>query len=117
MAVNRRKHDVLQATYENDISSVKGFTKKFIDGSATSFKYTRVCEHEAGELHKAAKKCKDQDDAKERGAAYRVEVPSDAPIVQGLKRMRESEHRGIQKLFDVAFYIAKQGRPLLISNH
>ena len=39
-------------------------------------------------------------------------MPSDAPIVQGLKRMRESEHRGIQKLFDVAYYIAKQGRPL-----
>ena len=53
-----------------------------------------------------------QDDAKERGEAYRVEVPSDAPIVQGLKRMRESENRGIQKLFDVAYYIAKQGRPL-----
>ena len=98
--------------YENNISSVKGFTKKFIDGSATSLKYTRVCEHEAGEPHKAAKKCKDQDDAKERSEAYRVEVPSDAPIVQGLKRMRESEHRGIQKLFDVAYYIAKQGRPL-----
>ena len=72
--------------YENNISSVKGFTKKFIDGSATSLKYTRVCEHEAGEPHKAAKKCKDQDDAKERGEAYRVEVSSDAPIVQGLKR-------------------------------
>ena len=98
--------------YENNISSVKGFTKKFIDGSATSLKYIRVCEHEAGEPHKAAKKRKDQDDAKERGEAYRVEVPSDAPIVQGLKRMRESEHRGIQKLFDVAYYIAKQGRPL-----
>ena len=26
--------------------------------------------------------------------------------------MRESEHRGIQKLFDVAYYVAKQGRPL-----
>ena len=98
--------------YENNISSVKGFTKKFIDGLATSLKYTRVCEHEAGEPHKAAKKCKDQDDAKERGEAYRVEVPSDAPIVQGLKRMRESEHSGIQKLFDVGYYIAKQGRPL-----
>ena len=98
--------------YENNISSVKGFTKKFIDGSATSLKYTRVCEHEAGEPQKAEKNCKDQDDAKERGEAYRVEVPSDAPIVQELKRMRESEHRGIQKLFDVAYYIAKQGRPL-----
>ena len=42
--------------YENNISSVKGFTKKFIDGSATSLKYTRVCKHEAGEPHKAAKK-------------------------------------------------------------
>ena len=98
--------------YGNNISSVKGFTKKFIDGSATSLKYTRVCEHEAGEPHKAAKKCKDQDHAKEIGEAYRVEVPSDAPIVQGLKRMRESEHRGIQKLFDVAYYIAKKGRSL-----
>ena len=39
-------------------------------------------------------------------------MPSDAPIVQGLERMRESEHRGIQKLFDVAYYTAKQGRPL-----
>ena len=39
-------------------------------------------------------------------------MPSDAPIVQGLERMRESEQRGIQKLFDVAYYTAKQGRPL-----
>ena len=27
--------------YENNISSVKGFTKKFIDGSATSLKYIK----------------------------------------------------------------------------
>ena len=65
-----------------------------------------------GEPHKAAKKCKEQEEAKERGESYRVEVPVDAPILQGMKRMRETECRGVQKLFDIAYYIAAQGRPL-----
>ena len=91
---------------------MRGFSKKFIDWSTKSLKYSRVTEHEQGEPHKVVKRCEDQEDAKDRGGAYRVEIPSDAPILQGMKRMRETESRGLQKLFEVAYYVAAPGRPL-----
>ena len=90
---------------------MSGFSKKFIDGSAKSLKYSRVTEHEQGEPYKVAKRCKAKEEAKDRGGAYRVEIPSNAPILQGMKRTRETESRGLQKLFEVAYYVAAQGRP------
>ena len=97
--------------YEKRISSVKVFSRKFIEGIKAQ-KYSRITEHEQGEPHKAAKRGKEQDEAKERGDAYRGEIPTDAPILQGVKRMRDTEAQGLQKLFDVAYYVASKGRPL-----
>ena len=87
--------------YEQRISSTKGFSRKFIDGS-NNFKSTRIYEHEEREPHKTVKRCKEYDEAKERGETYRLDIPTDAPIAQGFKRMRQTESEGLQKLFDVA---------------
>ena len=53
----------------------------------------------------------EQDEAKERGETYRVDIPTDAPIAQSFKRMRQTESEGLQKLY-VAYYVAIKGRPL-----
>ena len=97
--------------YEQRISSTKGFSRKFIDGS-NNFKSTRIYEHQGSEPHKTAKRCKEYEEAKERGETYRLDIPTDAPIVQGFKRMRQTESEGLQKLFDVAYYVATKGRLL-----
>ena len=97
--------------YEQLISSTKGFSRKFIDGS-NNFKSTRIYEHEESEPHKTAKSCKEYDEAKERGETYRLDIPTDALIAQGFKRMRQTESEGLQRLFDVAYYVATKGRPL-----
>ena len=99
-------------TIENGhISSTKGFNRKSIDGS-NNFQSTRIYEHEESEPHKTAKRCKEYDEAKKRGETYRLDIPTDAPIAQGFKRMRQAESEGLQKLFDVAYYVATKGRPL-----
>ena len=97
--------------YQQRISSTKGFSRKFIDGS-NNFKSTRKYEHEESKPHKTAKRCKEYVEAKERGETYRLDIPTDAPIAQGFKRMRQTESEELQKLFDVAYYVAKKGRPL-----
>ena len=97
--------------YEQRISSTKRFSRKFIDGS-NNFKSTRIYEHEESEPYKTAKRCKEYVEAKERGETYRLDIPTDAPIAQGFKRMRQTESEGLQKLFDVAYYVATKGRPL-----
>ena len=58
------------------------------------------------------KRCKEYDEAKERGETYGLDIPTDAPIAQGFKRTRQTESEGLQKLFDVAYYVATKGRPL-----
>ena len=95
--------------YEQRISSTKGFSRKSIDGS-NNFKSTRIYEHEESEPHKTAKRCKEYDEAKERGETYRLDIPTDAPIAQGFKRMRQTESEGPQRLFDVAYYVANTYR-------
>ena len=88
--------------YEQRISSTKAFSKKFTDG-LNHLNSSRINEHEKGEPHKTAKRYKEQDEAKERGETYRLDVPTDAPIVQSFKRTRHTESEGLQKLFDVAY--------------
>ena len=69
------------------LSSIKGSSKKFIDG-LNNLKSSKIKEHEKGEPHKSSKRYREQDEAKERGETYRVDIPTDAPIAQSFKRMR-----------------------------
>ena len=91
--------------------SVKWFSNKSTEGLNT-LKYSRRNEHdELGEPHKATKRCKEQNEAKERGEAYHVKIPTDAPILQSMKRMKQMKrmkrrHRGYKN------YVASKGRPL-----
>ena len=85
--------------------------KRFIDG-LNNLNSSRIKEHDEGEPHKTAKRYKEQDEAKERGETYRVDISTDAPIEQSFKRMRQTEAKGLHKLFDVAYYVAIKGRPL-----
>ena len=102
--------------YEERLKTMPGYSSKFVKGSQ-NFKTIALSDHQSSKTHKEAVVIKLHNEATQRGEQYRppnvkLSAPANAPIAQGLKLMRETESKGLQKLFEVAFFIAKKDRLL-----
>ena len=101
--------------FEERLSSMPGYSNSFIKGSR-NYKALALSDHESCKTHMQAVKFNLHKEATKKGEVYRpppvkVTLPTNAPIAQALKKKRDTEMKGLVKLFDVAYFIAKKGRP------
>ena len=86
-----------------------------IDGTA-SFKSSTLSDHVAIDGQKRTVKEKNHEQANSAGSSTRTEkviheVPTYSATGSGFKKMAEKEREALVKLYDIAHYIAVQGRP------
>lgn len=101
--------------WQNKIESVKNFSGKFIKGS-TNFKTSAVVDHERSQPHLKAVEYEDTRKAEEEGLPLprvhiQQSIPDSSAIKQCFNKMAEGEKNSMMKLFDLAYVLAKKGRP------
>ena len=96
------------------IESSKNFNDRFIIG-CTNYRLSAVKDHAKSDIHLTSTKKKDKENAEKAGEKYRekvtVKIPDNCPIVKGLNKASVKERESLYKLFEVAYFIAKKGRP------
>ena len=100
--------------WEEKIHSCGNFSEVFLKGS-TNYRLSSVNDHAKTDQHKKSVLLTEQQVAANAGEHYRQKItqniPINSPIAQGFKKMAEGEKDSLKKLFDLAYLIAKKGRP------
>ena len=89
----------------------------FING-ATNFKKSALQEHSTSDGHLTAVEETNHAQAKEAGLSLppkhvKINIPADSAIATGFQKMGDKERMGLEKLLDIAHYIALKGRPFM----
>ena len=94
--------------YESRITSIKGFSRRWIEGT-DSVKKDSLMKHVNGDPHKFAVELQQKESL---GAArFNEKVIEATPIGRGLKKMTEEEGELLKNRFNSAYYLSKSERP------
>ena len=105
---------LLCCEWENKIEQSKNFNDKFIVG-CTNYHISAVKYHVKSDIHLKSTEQKDKKYVEEAGETYHRKVilsaPQNYPIVNSLNRASVKEKESLHKFLEVAYLIAKKGRP------
>ena len=100
---------------EDKIRSMPNVSTSFISGS-TNYRLSSIKDHDSSECHKRACREKEYATAVALGKSVAprkvvLQAPADSAIVKGFTQMGDQERESVQKLQEIAFHIARKGRP------
>lgn len=101
--------------WSEKIRHTKHFSDKFIKGS-TNYKTSALDDHEKSDQHELSIDLQEKQQAETTGVSRKRKhitqnVPENSAIKQSFRKMSINEKDSLSKLFDIAFIIAKKGRP------
>ena len=94
--------------YESRITSIKGFSRRWIEGT-DSVKKDSLIKHVNGDPHKFAVELQQKESL--GAASFNQKIIETTPIGRGLKKMTEQEGELLKNRFNSAYYLSKNERP------
>ena len=98
--------------WQKRLASSRNYSDAFITKGSNNWQRSAVNEHNISAMHSHAN---DHENRETLGDQFRKHVvhkiPDDNPLKQCFARMSENERHMLVRSFEVAYYIAKKGRP------
>jgi hypothetical protein len=94
--------------YEYRITSIKGFSRSWIEGT-DSVKKDSLTKHLNGDPHKYAVDLQQKETL--GAASFNQKIVQNTPIGLGLMKMTVQEHELLKTRFNTAYYLSKSERP------
>lgn len=109
---NHRMYCTTCTKWEQKLVSCRNFSDSFISKGSDNFRISNVRDHAKSQMHEEAI---NQENREVMGENYRQHVvkliPQDNVLRGYFKKMSENERKMMKQLFEVSYFIGKQGRP------